>query len=44
MKSIFKKINPKAISARPSAERRQSEPPHRPFDQVAYAAALEVLG
>jgi len=44
MKTIFKKNNPKASSARPRAERRHTELSHRPFDQVAYAAALEVLG
>jgi hypothetical protein len=42
MKMIFK--NTKTASARPRAERRQSEPAHRPFDKVAYAAVLEVLG
>jgi hypothetical protein len=44
MKTIFKKTHPKTRSSRPSVERRHSEIPHRAFDAVAYAAALEVLG
>ena len=44
MKIISKRTNPKANSGNAGAYRRQSELLHRPFDEVAYAAALEVLG
>jgi hypothetical protein len=44
MKMIFKKNQPKRTSPRPSAERRESERSFRPFDEVAYAAALEIMG
>jgi hypothetical protein len=44
MKITFKKNYPQATSAPPSADRRHSEPSGRAFNQVAYAAALEVLG
>jgi hypothetical protein len=44
MKIKFKKNYLQATSALPSADRRHSEPSRRAFDQVAYAAALEVLG
>jgi len=44
MKMIFKKNQPKRASQRPSAERRESERSFRPFDKVAYAAALEIMG
>ncbi|HVE01339.1 MAG TPA: hypothetical protein VNB78_06560 [Sphingomicrobium sp.] len=44
MKTIFKKNKPGAIPGCSGAERRHSDPLQRAFDQVAYAAALEVLG
>jgi hypothetical protein len=44
MKNMFKKKYPKATSALSSADVRHHEPSRRAFDQVAYAAALEVLG
>jgi hypothetical protein len=44
MKMIFKKNQTKRASLRPSAGRRQSEQSFRPFDKVAYAAVLEILG
>jgi hypothetical protein len=44
MKMIFKKNQPKRASLRASAERRESEEYFRPFDKVAYAAVLEIMG
>jgi hypothetical protein len=44
MKMIFKKNQPKRASLRASAERRESEESFRPFDKVAYAAVLEIMG
>jgi hypothetical protein len=44
MKMIFKKNQPKRATPRPSAERRESEQSFRPFDKVAYAAVLEIMG
>jgi hypothetical protein len=44
MQMLFKKNQPKRTSPRPSAERRESEQSFRPFDKVAYAAVLEIMG
>jgi hypothetical protein len=44
MKMILKKNQPTRASLRPSAERRESEQCFRPFDKVAYAAVLEIMG
>jgi len=44
MKMIFKKNQPKRTFPRPSGERREFEQSFRPFDKVAYAAVLEIMG
>jgi hypothetical protein len=44
MKMIFKKNQPKRACLRASAERREYKKSFRPFDKVAYAAVLEIIG
>jgi hypothetical protein len=44
MKMIFTKNQPKRASLRPGAERRESKRTFPPFDKVAYAAVLEIMG